>query len=343
MDGLERALLYQNELYHALDKDYRDKLKTKRYNAKYYEEHKNAWKTKYYHYKKKGRRGSGKVLASGSNKTIKTTVAGVPYNPDDPFYARTLEQTTDNKHTSLLNKVFESGYAKVAYDVLDTIGDIALSNFRNIINPFSNAKILDKDVQKLVNDGKKIQEHIEAEKRAAEIEERKKHERYDEKTGFYLKTYDQDLEKDILDVNAKYKNLDTGSKNNCMLCSVATELRKRGYDATANQADYGYTNGDLLQWFPEAQPESVDVTNYKTYLLSQGEGASGVIGLYTTTGGHAVHYRIKDGNVIISDGQTGEIYTNPNFEARSSQIKYATIVRLDNQEPDWKAIKEACT
>lgn len=338
MDGLERALFYQNELYHALDKDYRDKLKTKRYNAKYYKEHINAWKTKYYHYQKKGRSsGKNMDMSVGSSKSAGDTTYSKPIIKT----TITTRTSTTDKHIDPLKKIMGSDYAKVALNILDVAGDMAMNTIKTMINPFNAANIVNEDVQKVVETGLMIKQHIEAEQRAAEIEERKKHERYDEKTGFHLKTYNLSPEEDLKEVNAKFKNLDSGSKNNCMLCSVTTELRKRGYDATANQADYGYYEEDIKRWFPEATTELVDIADWKNYLLAtQEEGASGVLCMHRTFGGHAVHYQIKGGKVIISDGQNGEIYNNLDI---GTKVVSLTVTRLDNQEPDWKSVKEACT
>jgi hypothetical protein len=53
-----------------------------------------------------------------------------------------------------------------------------------------------------------------------------------------------------------------------------------------------------------------------------------------------MHYEYKNGKVRISDPQTGKIYDNPADILQYTQG--ASVVRLDNKEVNWKAVKECC-
>lgn len=368
-------------LQHGWAKDAVSKLKQKVYNNDYYKKNKELWKTKYYKYEKKGHQAAedGKKttsnfvskankLSSGvSNKvqkySSKNTVSGPAhdttstttdkphvYNPFTEYVMDTL--TTSKKRQYTLAKNIVVGSAGI-------IGGISTISVGAITaNPLAIAggvAMTAIGISHAVQAGKEIVESVKVDMKAAEIEKRKKSEPVDPKSGFHVNTQNQTEEENLKSVNAKYKNLDMGSKNNCMLCSVTYEIRRRGYDVTANVADYGYNMKDINRWFPEATPtvipkqnwsatehryvNSIDV--FRDQCLSQGNDASGVVLVsWKDGGGHAMHYRVEDGNVIISDPQTGQVYGDPSI--LTNYITEISYCRLDNQEPNYKALKEVC-
>ena len=197
----------------------------------------------------------------------------------------------------------------------------------------------------------------------------------DKKTGFKLKNREMTEEEDMKYVNPEYNDWDMNTKQNCMLCTTAYELRRRGYEVQANKALFGYPHDAVKDWFPKAKKEVIvdplkgkenfndlDDASKKEVQLSlrnaafgmnshittktvdalkkQGNGARGnLIITLSNGGGHSVVYEIKNDNVIIRDCQSNKTYTDP-----SKLLNYTVGVsyfRLDNVDFDPKAIKEA--
>ena len=175
----------------------------------------------------------------------------------------------------------------------------------------------------------------------------------DPKTGFKLKDQEYSKEEDLKRVNPDFKDFNTNSKNNCMLCTVTTELRRRGYDVTANKAGYGYFTKDLERWFPGVQVETYSPSFYSQYPTYQGvsqqmlssnpEGSRGnFIVEFAFGGGHSMFYEVENGEIVVRDGQTGQTYKK---EEIRTILKYCSKVqwaRLDNLDFDPEAIKECC-
>lgn len=183
----------------------------------------------------------------------------------------------------------------------------------------------------------------------------------DTKTGLKKKSKEWSAERDLKAVNPGFMNLNSNTKNNCMLCTATYDLRRRGYEVTANKASYGYGYSDVQRWYPKAKNVAIDgrgtngkwnsgvaAKKTKEALISQGDGARGNLmvqwktkGLFNKRGGggHSMAYEVKNGKVRIYDGQTGKTCSVDKIVGRSSSVTYA---RLDNVEPDWKKIKEVC-
>ncbi len=128
--------------------------------------------------------------------------------------------------------------------------------------------------------------------------------------GTYYKGYVGLTKDDVKACNPKYGI--NGTTNNCVKCTTAMELRKRGYDVQA-----GYSNkGASADLYTELFPGSTR-TDYNSYddiednLRNQGPGASGALLCFfpDNIGGHSIYYNVKrNGNVDIYDGQSGKTY-----------------------------------
>ena len=191
----------------------------------------------------------------------------------------------------------------------------------------------------------------------------------DKKTGLKLKNEDFSPDDDVKYVNPEYHDFDVNTKQNCMLCTTAYELRRRGYDVQANKALFGYPYDAVKDWFPKAEVKQLDSLNKNdpqavtqkamqaafgnnhelaesatTALLKQGEGARGnLIVNFSNGGGHSVTYEVSKGNVIVRDCQSGKIYRNTD-EVKKKLLRYcitASAARLDDVDFDPEAIKEA--
>lgn len=175
----------------------------------------------------------------------------------------------------------------------------------------------------------------------------------DKATGLKLKNSEMTQKEDLAMVNPGFKNLQDNSKSNCMLCTTAYDLRRRGYDVTAGKAAVGYNANDVKRWYPKAEYKTVDfertavdlfshkklIDATTSALASQGEGARGNLMVrWDIGGGHSMAYEVSGGKVRIFDGQSNKIYNDPKKILRDCYS--ASYARLDNVEPNWKEIKE---
>lgn len=179
----------------------------------------------------------------------------------------------------------------------------------------------------------------------------------DEKTGLPLKTKNMSADMDVKLVNPGFRNFNSNTKNNCVLCSTAFELRRRGFDITASKAAVGYTSDEYLKWFKGAKEETKGGFNYLSYrnrslktgkelydwaepkLLSQGDGARGYLSvLWGAGGGHSMAYEVNNGKVVVYDAQSGKKKSLRSITNASVDIGFT---RLDDKEPNWAAMKKA--
>ena len=187
----------------------------------------------------------------------------------------------------------------------------------------------------------------------------------DPETGLKVKNRMMTPEEDMACINPKYGKRWVRADSNCMSCSTAYELRRRGYDVSAvtgvNKNGIGVNT--VKKWFPNAEyGEPVKKANTvlgqnavkmlalhgnnkklanKTIsaLTSQGEGARGNLMLTMSNyGGHSVAYEIKNGKVIIRDCQQNRTFTNVDQILRC--CLHAQYLRTDNIDFDPVKIKE---
>lgn len=203
--------------------------------------------------------------------------------------------------------------------------------------------------------------------KSKKIADRQATEEIDKKTGFHKKARPMSMDEDVKSVNPNFYNFNSNTKNNCMLCTAAYDMRRRGYDVTAELAGKGYDYNDIKRWYPKAKIVDVSsglesynpkvmadrfkitttskkqlVENTKREIESQPNGSRGNLMVQWTSfqGGHSMAYEVVDGKMHIFDGQTGTHYMNPDKILKQCyQVSYA---RLDNVQPDMKRIKECC-
>ena len=240
----------------------------------------------------------------------------------------------------------------------DSYKRLAVDTAFTVLNPYNAAYLL-ADSARAVAAKHKVNKYMK---------EREKKSEYDEKIGLYIKkegSYDE--KQDLAAVNPGYMDMNSNSKNNCMLCTTTYELRKRGYDVTAQLDRVGYSFPDLRRWFPKAdiqkvsrydengkglsQKEYVDKTIKS--LLKQGDGAHGnMMVFWNLGGGHSIYYEVQNGKVIFKDSQTNKVYKQSDTnsllkiamtpEKLLNQTLTNSFARLDNVEPDLERIKKEC-
>lgn len=165
------------------------------------------------------------------------------------------------------------------------------------------------------------------------------------------KTAPSSIDDDLKRVNASYGK--RGTVKNCMLCTSAMEMRRRGFDIQARSSGHGFNTLDFSKWYKGAKVESAGTTrnpkesqrkyaersynNLCDKLEANGPGARGALTLTyrKALSGHAMYWEVgNDGKVTIYDGQckkkSGSGRMNDTLSmADPSSYEY---VRLDNCE-----------
>lgn len=193
---------------------------------------------------------------------------------------------------------------------------------------------------------------------------------YDEKAGLKLKTSDSTMFNDMKACNPNFNPYDPGTTHNCLFCTNAYDMRRRGYDVSANRNDKDRNfNQGIKKYYPKAKFEQIASSNEgtdKTYrgmrkalisqnttrdaekiyqdiykaLSSQGNGARGhlLIEFKHGWGGHSLAYEIKNNKPIILDCQSGTV---GNLRNIAGETENAFCVRLDNVAFNPRTIKGA--
>lgn len=250
-----------------------------------------------------------------------------------------------------LTKVVDRNKSKQG-DTKQAETQAALNVISTLMNPF-NAVFLAKQGVDAASAKHKVNSYMK---------NREKNSTLDESTGLYMKHDGEYSDKqDLAAVNPGFKNFNSNTKNNCMLCTTTYDLRQRGYDVTAQLDSQGYNFGDLKRWYPKAKFEKSTrvnsdgsvmkrkdyINNTINMIQKQGDGARGNLMVWFAKGwdgsgggGHSMVYEVRGDKVIIKDGQTGKVYKNP--QKILAMTDASSFARLDNIDPDMKRIKAEC-
>lgn len=191
----------------------------------------------------------------------------------------------------------------------------------------------------------------------------------DPKTGLSLKQKEYTDKQDLDKVNPGRLTGDGGWHNNCASCTMTYELRRRGYEVTANKNTLGVTRDDYKKYFDVKAPKKVgnrkssggtgdtmvwaneSTKQHKEYarsvisdLSKLPKGSRGNISVnWGFGGGHSMHYEITDAGLVIRDAQIKKIYTKESQLINLfSNVVSTSYFRLDNAKLKPKHIKEVC-
>lgn len=206
----------------------------------------------------------------------------------------------------------------------------------------------------------------------------------DPKSGLKIQTNTKPLKDNLARVNPAYKeeiNKPTstaraeGVTNNCVNCSVTTELRRRGFEVQAKMHVNGRSTMDVgkdifkgakkksvesvpkydkddqdavIQWFADAERKrkkgNKELLSKINDAMSKEEvGSRGLVSVqWGMSGGHALAYEIlPNGALRILDGQTNTIYDGKKTKSILKNALSFEYMRVDNCEIDYKKAKEA--
>ena len=170
-----------------------------------------------------------------------------------------------------------------------------------------------------------------------------------------------DLHNDISAVNHNGGNHELGRGTNCLYCTTAYEMRRRGYDVQAQQDWVGGIRSDMpAAMFIGAKNENIyNISNMSPYdpdrskytregtqkmiqtVEAQGEGARGYVSVQWQggQGGHSMAYEVVNGKMHLIDCQTGEDLTGRDiWRERMAYADSCTITRVDNCEFDKQMV-----
>lgn len=188
-------------------------------------------------------------------------------------------------------------------------------------------------------------------------EENRKKEKTDPETGLKLKDNpNASVKDDMKMINREYgygmfsktffgidSKKSMGHTENCMLCTTALDLKRRGYDVKAGTSPDGYYAKDLKNWYKEKKDPTMGRFNSVIEQLNkQPEGSYGNLMVYWAEGGgHSMFYRIEDSKPVIYDAQSNKTYS---ISEISSHINYSLpghcFLRTDNLTPDYEYLKK---
>lgn len=191
----------------------------------------------------------------------------------------------------------------------------------------------------------------------------------DSETGLPLKSKETSADEDMEKVNPDFENFSADTKNNCVNCSMAYDLRRRGFDVTADQSDKPLDVAMVYDMYDMPTTEGVNTqVSYEGYVKNYGdpgmskkdfvatqsnsmidyletnmpEGSRGLMTVaWSDNSGHAVAWEIEDGDLVVRDCQTGKKYEGDSVytDFMSHSNGYIQAVRLDDKELNPDNIK----
>lgn len=215
-----------------------------------------------------------------------------------------------------------------------------------------------------------IAEH-KANKKEKQFAEERAQNPVDKKTGFHKKIKEMSPEEDMERVNPGFRNWDANTKNNCVLCTMSYELRRRGYDVQAQKATHGYSEELVKDWYTgskikrsegslsdedainnaihgypmNATQKSAMIANTVHEVEKQPKGARGMLSVTwdRTTSGHALSYANENGKMVLYDTQANERYEGDAAKSYLEKCSQISVTRLDNCKINDKYIKEVAS
>lgn len=168
-----------------------------------------------------------------------------------------------------------------------------------------------------------------------------------DKNEMPLKRKEASKDEDLMKVNPSKKTKLVSSGNNCSLCTITYDLRRRGYDVIAKQKApidllYDVGSQDFKSIYKGAKEKSIESMDSLDKIMKKepNESRGAVFATWSSgRGGHVVAYEKSNGHVSLYDAQSGRKYEKPSelFDT----VSKASYMRLDNITPDKKMLRLA--
>lgn len=148
-------------------------------------------------------------------------------------------------------------------------------------------------------------------------------------------------------INPNYKKGLVTSSNNCLSCSVAYDMRRRGYDVIAKQKapidilyDIGAKDAAIMYQKSKIHKlNSVDSIN-KEHLPLKSRGIF-FVSWDGHDSGHVVAFEMEKAGACFYDAQSGDVYPKGSYDKIFDGAVNAHYIRTDNLQPNYNFIKVA--
>lgn len=152
-------------------------------------------------------------------------------------------------------------------------------------------------------------------------------------------------EKDMEKVNPNFHK-GPEYQSNCMLCTTAYELRRRGYDVEANTSKVGRSEKDAAKYFNIKEEDRFYHNNVKDLeadMKRMPNGSRGnlmcEVGVYKSL--HSMVWEKENNKIIIRDCQTNSTYNSLEDSPINSKSTYNYFYRSDDKEINEELIMDA--
>jgi hypothetical protein len=310
----------------------------------------------------------GSLTGAGKNRVASKRVKGHQFDDKSGISHNRRSETVQSLITSIVSTAALTGVNAATLSVGFVIPHaIAATPIAAIATAYNAGKLISGDIN--TAKGKAKEKKFKEEREQNPI---------DKKTGFHKKTKEMSASEDMERINPNFKNWDENTKNNCVLCTMSMELRRRGYDVQAKPATSGYAGNALVKdWFLGAKPKVSDgsftddeirtrlkeaqkygdasmlkiskdrqkkmIESTISEVQKQPDGARGQITVKWdgSLSGHSIFYANEGGKMVIYDTQANERYEGDKAITKYlSRVSQVNVTRLDNTTLNTKYIKE---
>lgn len=232
----------------------------------------------------------------------------------------------------------DKSYNKKIKDIDDKYGSIGEKRWEIKRSNLSDKEKEEKLEELSAEAKKRSEERDEAERERCEAyqeAEKKWKSNYDLDYEFKAKDRDYSMREDAMAVNPNYILMDPQYHENCVPCSLAWELRCRGYDVEADGKNGTY--GAISQFrsiFRDCESLDVSGGHEGTMQIIEkmkewGDGARAIINTTHSNGsGHAYNVMNRGGNIIFVDSQGGGLWDSEDG-GNIERAMYANLMRVD--------------
>lgn len=167
------------------------------------------------------------------------------------------------------------------------------------------------------------------------------------KSKLPLQKHKESVDDTLKKVNPSKDSHLASSANNCCLCTIAYDMRRRGYDVIAKQNApinllYDISSEDVswMYGFPKEE-KTRTAKGLQDALSKQPNGSRGAAFCKWRggNGGHVVAYEIENNKPVLYDAQTGDKYNK--VSDLFDDVDDTSFIRLDNKEPNYNFVKIA--
>jgi hypothetical protein len=316
---------------------------------------------------KKGKKYSPKGATLGGNsyapvQTNKSSVKDIVNTLSKNFKTETEAHRSYKDYNSKSERSMKVAMHLVAAALPNVSNVVLLANgFWNPVGVLIGGVALTTNLSALIKDET---QNSKAMKKKKQLDTEREEEPVDEKSGLHKSSKERTPDECADRINPEYASYMTGTKNNCVACSLSYEMQRRGYDARARKTgtgvdlrvavdtcfkgttvtDFGYKNSDIgrnsktgLPAVTKTQSANLSDSAQKE-INSQGVGARGVISVIWngSNTGHAVAYENTSEGTVIYDCQSGEKFTSLDEVGEFRNIK---VIRTDKAKVNYDKLK----